>query len=171
MNQVMFITPPGHIDSKSFSCDFFHLLNCFSFIPDLDHVYLKACLMLPFLSILFLRLYSQLNSDGNQFHHLHFPSPLKLLHRVYYHSTEEMFLHETMYTETTVRRRDTMQYSEVIKSALAYIEQTQTDITAEELAQMAAVNCHCHRLFSVVTGRPLRFTSLRDALTMLCRNR
>lgn len=47
-----------------------------------------------------------------------------------------------------------MHYPEVIKAALAYIEQNlKTDITAEELAQMAGYSTyHYYRLFSAVTG-------------------
>ena len=47
-----------------------------------------------------------------------------------------------------------MHYPEVIKAALAYIEQNlKTDITAEELAQMAGyATYHYYRLFSAVTG-------------------
>ena len=51
-------------------------------------------------------------------------------------------------------RRRTMQYPEVIKTALEYIEQNlKTDITAEELAQMANYSTyHYYRLFSYVVG-------------------
>jgi AraC-like DNA-binding protein len=47
-----------------------------------------------------------------------------------------------------------MHYSDVIKSALTYIEQNlKADITAEELAQMAGYSTyHYDRLVSAVTG-------------------
>lgn len=57
-----------------------------------------------------------------------------------------------LYTETTVRRRGTMQIPEIIKSSLDYIEQNlKTDIAAEELARMANYSIfHYYRLFSSV---------------------
>jgi len=54
-----------------------------------------------------------------------------------------------------------MQYPEVIKAALDYIEQNlKTDITAEELAKMANYSAyHYYRLFSSVMTQPIGKTA------------
>ena len=125
--------------------------------------------MLPFPSILFLRLYSQLNSDCI----INSTTCSIFLHPLNYYTVsiiialEEMFLHETKcILKPPYGRRDTMQYSEVIKSALAYIEQNlKTDITAEELAQMAGYSTyHYYRLFSAVTGSSIAAHILKRRL-------
>lgn len=59
-----------------------------------------------------------------------------------------------------------MHYSDVIKSALTYIEQNlKADITAEELAQMAGYSTyHYYRLFSAVTGSSIAAYILKRRL-------
>ena len=59
-----------------------------------------------------------------------------------------------------------MQYPEVIKAALEYIEQNlKTDITAEELAKMANYSTyHYYRLFSSVVGSSIASYILKRRL-------